>query len=223
MENENKNELQTTQSETNIVTKPQATIEYGLTIWNDTKSMNAAMKVANLLAKSQLLPEQYIGHPENCLIAIDIANRMRVSPLLVAQNLYIVKGKPAWSGSFAISAINNCGKFSPLDFVFTNNGGGGCYAQATRLFDGKVLKSTEITLDMAKSEGWSTKNGSKWLTMPKQMLMYRAGSFFARAYCPEVLLGVQTLDEVQDVNGYVDEQPQVVTIQLDEEQNRNEK
>lgn len=199
--------------------KSQDTINYGMTMWSDTKSMNAAMKVANLLAKSQLLPEQYIGHPENCLIAIDIANRMRVSPLLVAQNLYIVRGKPGWSGSFAISAINNCGKFSPLDFVYTKNGGGGCYAQATRLSDGKLLKGTEITLDMAKNEGWSTKPGSKWLTMSEQMLAYRAGSFFARAYCPEVLLGVQTIDEIQDVNGYADEDKSVVTIELNKENN----
>lgn len=199
--------------------KSQDTINYGMTMWSDTKSMNAAMKVANLLAKSQLLPEQYIGHPENCLIAIDIANRMRVSPLLVAQNLYIVRGKPGWSGSFAISAINNCGKFSPLDFVYTKNGGGGCYAQATRLSDGKLLKGTEITLDMAKNEGWSTKPGSKWLTMSEQMLAYRAGSFFARAYCPEVLLGVQTIDEIQDVNGYADENKSVVTIELNKENN----
>ena len=199
--------------------KSQDTINYGMTMWSDTKSMNAAMKVANMLAKSQLLPEQYIGHPENCLIAIDIANRMRVSPLLVAQNLYIVRGKPGWSGSFAISAINNCGKFSPLDFVYTKNGGGGCYAQATRLSDGKLLKGTEITLDMAQKEGWSTKPGSKWLTMSEQMLAYRAGSFFARAYCPEVLLGVQTIDEIQDVNGYVDEDKSVVTIELNKENN----
>lgn len=209
--------IETAKNEMSV--KSQDTINYGMTMWSDTKSMNAAMKVANLLAKSQLLPEQYIGHPENCLIAIDIANRMRVSPLLVAQNLYIVRGKPGWSGSFAISAINNCGKFSPLDFVYTKNGGGGCYAQATRLSDGKLLKGTEITLDMAKNEGWSTKPGSKWLTMSEQMLAYRAGSFFARAYCPEVLLGVQTIDEIQDVNGYVDEDKSVVTIELNKENN----
>ena len=209
--------IETAKNEMSV--KSQDTINYGMTMWSDTKSMNAAMKVANLLAKSQLLPEQYIGHPENCLIAIDIANRMRVSPLLVAQNLYIVRGKPGWSGSFAISAINNCGKFSPLDFVYTKNGGGGCYAQATRLSDGKLLKGTEITLDMAKNEGWSTKPGSKWLTMSEQMLAYRAGSFFARTYCPEVLLGVQTIDEIQDVNGYADEDKSVVTIELNKENN----
>lgn len=219
MENENVVNEVVEQPKTEMAAKPQGTVEYGLTMWNDTKSMNAAMKVANMLAKSQLLPEQYIGHPENCLIAIDIANRMRISPLLVAQNLYVIKQKPAWSGSFAISAINNCGKFTPLEFIYTKNGGGGCYAQATRLSDGKVLKGTEITLDMARKEGWSTKPGSKWLTMSEQMLAYRAGSFFAKVYCPEVLLGVQTIDEIQDVNGYVDEDKSVVTIELNKENN----
>lgn len=217
MENENVVNEVVEQPKTEMVAKPQGTVEYGLTMWNDTKSMNAAMKVANMLAKSQLLPEQYIGHPENCLIAIDIANRMRISPLLVAQNLYVIKQKPAWSGSFAISAINNCGKFTPLEFIYTKNGGGGCYAQATRLSDGKVLKGTEITLEMAQKEGWSTKPGSKWLTMSEQMLAYRAGSFFAKVYCPEVLLGVQTIDEIQDVNGYDYEDKSVVTIELNKE------
>ena len=219
MENENVVNEVVEQPKTEMAVKPQGTVEYGLTMWNDTKSMNAAMKVANMLAKSQLLPEQYIGHPENCLIAIDIANRMRISPLLVAQNLYVIKQKPAWSGSFAISAINNCGKFTPLEFVYTKNGGGGCYAQATRLSDGKVLKGTEITLEMAQKEGWSTKPGSKWLTMSEQMLAYRAGSFFAKVYCPEVLLGVQTIDEIQDVNGYDYEDNSVVTIELNKENN----
>lgn len=219
MENENVVNEVVEQPKTEMAAKPQGTVEYGLTMWNDTKSMNAAMKVANMLAKSQLLPEQYIGHPENCLIAIDIANRMRISPLLVAQNLYVIKQKPAWSGSFAISAINNCGKFTPLEFIYTKNGGGGCYAQATRLSDGKVLKGTEITLEMAQKEGWSTKPGSKWLTMSEQMLAYRAGSFFAKVYCPEVLLGVQTIDEIQDVNGYDYEDKSVVTIELNKENN----
>lgn len=218
MDNEKENmSVETVEQSREIVNKPQTTTEYGLTMWSDTKSMNAAMKVANLLSRSQLLPEQYIGHPENCLIAIDIANRMRVSPLLVAQNLYVVKGKPGWSGAFAISAVNNSGKFTSLDFVYTENGNGGCYAQATRLSDGKLLKSTEITMDMAKAEGWSTKNGSKWLTMPRQMLAYRAGSFFARMYCPEVLLGIQTIDEIQDTYG-VENDKQTITIELNKEQ-----
>lgn len=70
---------------------------------------------------------------------------------------------------------------------------------ATRLSDGVICKGTVITLQMAVNEGWM--RNSKWKTMTSQMLMYRAASFFARTYCPEVLMGLQTVDEVRDVNG----------------------
>ena len=60
------------------------------------------------------------------------------------------------------------------------------------------------------------KGCSKWKTMPRQMMMYRAASFFARAHCPEVLLGIQTVEEVQDVRGYEEPQPSVTTVVLEE-------
>lgn len=193
---------------------PAAPAPGGLTMWNDAKTMNVAWRTAGMLSKSALVPENYRNRPEDCLVAIDIANRQGISPMLVLQNLYVVKGKPAWSGSFCAAAINGCGKFTALEYVFVEEGGGGCYARATRISNGSVCVSDTITMKMAKDEGWLDKGGSKWKTMPRQMMMYRAASFFARAHCPEVLLGIQTVEEVQDVNGYEPEQKQVHTIVL---------
>lgn len=190
------------------------TIETGQapTIWNNDNLMRQAYKAAKFLSASDLVPEgTYKGHPENCLIALDLANRMALAPLLVMQNLYIVKGKPAWSGQFCISAVNNSGRFTPLDFVFLEDGG--CYAQATRLSDGHLCCGTVITPAMVKSEGWLDKPGSKWKAMPQQMYIYRAASFFCKAYCPDILMGLQTVEEVRDVNGYEEQKP-TVTIEL---------
>jgi len=187
----------------------------GLTMWNDTKLMNLAYRTAGMLAKSKIVPESYQNSPENCLIAIDLANRQNLSPMMVMQNLYVVKGKPAWSGSFCAAAINGCGKFTPLEYVFVEQGGGGCFARATRLVNGTVCQSDTITMQMARDEGWLEKSGSKWKTMPRQMMMYRAASFFARAHCPEVLLGIQTAEEVQDVHGYEAETKATTTVVLD--------
>ncbi len=52
---------------------------------------------------------------------------------------------------------------------------------------------------MAEAEGWSKKSGSKWKTMPELMLSYRAATFFGRMYCPDLLMGMQTQDELQDI------------------------
>lgn len=195
---------------------PASPVPGGLTMWNDTKLMNLAYRTAGMLSKSALVPDSYRNSPENCLIAIDLANRQGLSPMMVMQNLYVVKGKPAWSGSFCAAAINGCGKFTPLEYVFVDEGGGGCFARATRLSSGSVCVSDTITMQMAKDEGWLDKSGSKWKTMPRQMMMYRAASFFARAHCPEVLLGIQTVEEVQDVKGWDTAAPATTTIVLNE-------
>lgn len=190
------------------------------TMWNDTKLMNLAYRTAGMLSRSALVPESYRGSPENCLIAIDLANRQGLSPMMVMQNLYVVKGKPAWSGSFCAAAINGCGKFTPLEYVFVGEPGTpsmGCFARCARLSSGNVCTSDTITMQMAKDEGWLDKPGSKWKTMPKQMMMYRAASFFARAHCPEVLLGLQTVEEVQDVRGYEAPEAGTTTIVLEGE------
>ena len=188
------------------------------TMWNDTKLMNAAWRTATMISKSGLVPDSYKDNPANCLIAIDLANRQALSPMMVMQNLHVVKGKPAWSGSFCAAAINGCGKFTPLEYVWSGEPGTasfGCTAQAVRRVNGSLCQSDTITMQMAKDEGWIDKSGSKWKTMPRQMMMYRAASFFARANCPEVLLGIQTVEEIQDVNGYEPQEKQTTTIVLE--------
>ena len=55
-----------------------------------------------------------------------------------------------------------------------------------------------VDMDMAKDEGWLSKNGSKWKTMPQLMLRYRAASFFSSLNCPELTMGLYTKEEMQD-------------------------
>jgi hypothetical protein len=186
-------------------------------MWNDKELLGQAWKCAEFLASSALVPETYQRHPENCLIALDLANRSGMSPLTVMQNLYIVKGKPAWAGQFAIALVNSSGRFrKPLKPVFFGEEGTlswGCYMETVDLEGEKVI-GAKITMQTAKDEGWLDKSGSKWKTMPEQMLMYRAGAFFARVHCPDVLYGVQMMDEVKDVDGYDNDEKPKVTIEL---------
>lgn len=194
----------------------QVAVPTAVTMWNDTKLMNMSFRMARMLSGTAMVPEVYRNSPENCLVAIDIANRMGVSPLMVMQNLYVVKGKPSWSGSFCAAAINGSGRFTPLEFIFVgekDKPSWGCYATAVRTSNGNRCYSDTITMQMAQAEGWLNKPGSKWKTMPMQMMMYRAAAFFARVHCSDILLGLPTYEEVQDVRGYEEEkQSTVVTL-----------
>ena len=186
-----------------------------VSMWNDTKKMNQAFKMARFLSSSAFVPDVYRNAPENCIVALDIANRMGIAPLMVMQNLYVVKGKPSWSGSFCAAAVNGSGRFSPLEFIFVgekDKPSWGCYATAVRLSNNSRCYSDTVTIAMAQSEGWLNKPGSKWKTMPMQMMMYRAAAFFARAHCSDILLGLPTYEEVQDVKGYEEDGKTVVTL-----------
>lgn len=162
-----------------------------------------AQRMAKALLSSSIVPEAYRGeqHLGDCLIALEIANRIGANVLAVMQNLYIVHGKPAWSSQFLIACVNASRRFTPLRYVMTGEKGTdsyGCIAWAQDK-TGERLESPEITIGTAKAEGWFQKNGSKWKTMPELMLRYRVATLFARLYAPELTMGIQSADEVEDI------------------------
>ena len=168
-------------------------------VWENKDQFNQLLRAANMLSQTSIIPATYQGKPQDCFVAIEMANRMGVSPLVVMQNMYVVKGKPAWAGQACTMFINSCGKFAGVKHVYTGEKGTdsrGCYVTATRISDGVQVNGVEVTIAMAKAEGWTS--NTKWRNMPELMLAYRASAFFARVHCPEALMGVQLVDEIYD-------------------------
>lgn len=158
-------------------------------------------RAAKLLASSSLVPREYQGNIANTTIALNMAQRLDADPLQVMQNLYVVHGKPGWSSQFLIATFNTCGRFSAMRFEFfgkPDTDGYGCRAWSLEKATGEKLVGTDVTIDIAKKEGWYKRSGSKWQTMPQQMLTYRAAAWFVRAYAPEVSMGLPTTDEIGD-------------------------
>jgi len=171
-------------------------------VFSGIQAFEEAQRIAKALASSTLIPPQFQGQQgfANCLVALEIANRMRISPFLAMQHLHVIHGRPSWSSSFIIAMVNGCGRFSPLRFEITGEGDSlACYARATDLASEQELKGPTITMAMAKKEGWSTKPGSKWATMPDLMIRYRAAAFWGRLYASDLLLGLQTQEEAIDI------------------------
>lgn len=172
----------------------------------------------------------------NCVIALNMASRLNADPLMVMQNLYLIEGRPSWSSQFIMAAINSCGRFSALRFELEDLGEKeveytevvwenrskrnvvkkitirdlSCIAFAVERETGERIESSKITMEMAVKEGWYQKNGSKWQTMPEQMLRYRAASFFGRVYAPELLMGLRSSEEEQE--RIIDVTPETVVV-----------
>lgn len=212
-------------------------------------------RVCKMFSSSELVPEMYRtnlkpdkeGNPTNpeskamanCMIAVEMSQRIGASPLMIMQNMNIIYGRPSWASKFLIATVNTCGRFNPLQFKFTNlgrigkltiteyekkwvnatNGGKGYYQNTPKTveFDGtqldnieciayttakgsdEILESSPVDIKISLQERWYTKEGSKWATMPKQMLMYRAASFWTNSYAPELSMGMKTTEEIQDI------------------------
>lgn len=162
-----------------------------------------AIQAAEMLASSSMVPDAYKKNPGSCFIAINTALRLRMDPLMVMQNLYVVHGTPSWSGKFAIALIQTCGKFTGIKFEERRAGERLVEMRlvATKKETGEECRGVWVTEEMAKKEKWLEKNGSKWATMPELMYRYRAAAFFARTECPEVLNGLSVEGEAEDIAG----------------------
>jgi RecT family len=179
-----------------------------LQVFSGIAAFDAAQRMARALCSSSLVPRDYQGQQglANSLIALEIAARMRLSPLVVMQNMTPIHGRPTWSSKFLIATVNASGRFSPLRFVFDDKENPSrCHAVATDKATGEVLEGETITLELARKEGWwsrKDRNGnetSKWQTMTGQMLRYRAAAWWANVYCPEIALGLITQEEALDI------------------------
>ena len=168
------------------------------------EKFNHMWRVASLFGKSKMVPAQYQGQTENCFIACQMAVRLGVDPFMFMQNTYIVHGRPGMEAKLAIALVNSSGLFrDSLDYEIEGDDaseqGYRVRAFAVRKSTGKQVNGPWIDWMLVKAEGWDKTNGSKWKTMPALMFQYRAATFFARLHCPERLMGMQTVDEAEDV------------------------
>lgn len=165
-------------------------------------ALDLHQKRGELLAKSTLIPEVYRGNVADCTQICYIANKFQLDPYTIACETYVVHGRAAFSAKFLVSLLNRSGVLEGrLKYKSTgepNSDSWGCIAYGTDVDTGDVIEGPEITLGMAKAEGWYSRAGSKWKTMPSLMLNYRAAAFFIRTYYPEILAGYTTVEEAKD-------------------------
>lgn len=178
--------------------------DQSVAVFSSSQTFAAAQAMAKQLSKSTIVPEAYRGEQgeANILIALEMSNRIGASVMAVMQAMTPIHGKPSWSSTFLIATVNTCGRFTPLRFRFSGTPGQddhGCRAVAKDRDTQEELVGSLVTIGMAKAEGWYGKNGSKWKSMPEQMLQYRAASFWTRLYAPELSFGMHTEEESRDI------------------------
>lgn len=185
----------------------------------DQNKMKGALLIADKFSTSSLIPMHYQQRPDNVLVAMYRSTRLGMDVFAYMETTYPVNGRLGHEAKFIVSLINNSGKFKTpllykLDGEIKRNEDGTVSPSSTRKCKAyAVLKETgdevsqEVDIAMAFFEGWTKKPGqdktvksNKWHTMPDVMLQYRAAKFFGNMYCPELVMGLNTREELEDIS-----------------------
>lgn len=173
-----------------------------------------AQRVAQLYASSTMVPDHFKGSVGNCFIALNYAHRIGADEFMVLQNIYTVHGRPGIEAKLVIALVNQNGKYKKPGLHYEErgnitkpeNGEDGCRAYAFDSTTGDRVDGPWVTWNTVKAEGWydkkgpdGTVNSNKWRTMPELMFSYRSASWFTSKNCPEVKLGMSTVEELNDI------------------------
>jgi len=209
--------------EEKTLTVQQPTNQVAVNFFGGVDIFKEGWNMAGILSESDLVPEAFRGKKANCLIALNMSQRMQADPLMVMQNLVVVHGTPTFEAKFAVACFNATGKYTTIKYRMTGEKGTdswGCVAYAIEKATGEVCEGMEVTIGMAKAEGWYNKN-PKWKNIPELMLRYRAASWFIRTTDPGVMMGFQTREEAEDVYDDYEELPAGTEAAVEAEQNAN--
>lgn len=176
----------------------------------DTARFAHLQRLAEIFSKSMLVPKHFQNDMPSTFVGMQMALRLGIDPMMFLQNSFIVHGRPGVEGKLVIALINRSGLFDgPLRWKFSGIKGQNdftCTCYAKHLKTGEILESS-VSWEMVVAEGWNRDKQmqgggvqkSKWNTLPDLMFRYRSATFFGRTYCPEVLMGLETKDELNDI------------------------
>lgn len=154
-------------------------------------------RVAGAFAQSNMVPKHLRENRGDLVIALDIAMQMRESPLMVMQNIYFVHGNAGWKTQYMIARANRSGVFkSRIHWKEEGRGDQLVVTAYAIMADSGERVEARCSMAMAKAEGWV--QNAKYKTMPEHMLKWRSACFLIRLYAPEVMMGYQTIEEIED-------------------------
>ena len=168
------------------------------------KTLEDALKLADVLSRSDLVPKDYQGKPGNILVAVAMGQEIGLKPLQALQNIATINGRPAlWGDALPAIAMG-----SNLVDDFRED------------FDDKTWTATcsikrhgiptvfvrSFSMEDAKKANLWTKAGT-WATYPKRMLQMRARAFAIRDALPDFLKGLRVAEEVLDIEPVEEAEP----------------
>lgn len=167
--------------------------------WLDSSRFEHIWRIAKVFSETQMVPQAFQKKPADCMVAIQMAMRCGIDPMMFLQNSYVISGKPGIETKLAIAMLLKSGRIRGT-ITYACEGQGKdlqCTASCVMADTGELLEHT-LTWHTVERSGWSAKDA--WKKDPQQMMQYRAAMRLIRSHFPDVLLGCYSKDELDDMS-----------------------
>lgn len=195
-------------SEVALSNQQQTSVMNNMSLLFNPEAMNCVIRIADLMASgTATVPKHLQGKPADCLAITMQASRWGMDPFVVGQKTHLINGTLGYEAQLVNAVITSSnvvtgrfhyeygGDWEKIVGKKENRDESGLYIRV-----GAVLRGeTEITYgEPVYLADVQTRNSPLWKTMPKQQIAYLAVKYWSRLYCPEVIMGVYTPDELEE-------------------------
>jgi hypothetical protein len=162
------------------------------------QTMTEAIEFSNMLSRSQMVPKNYQNKPEDVLVAVQWGYEIGLAPLQALQNISVINGKPSVYGDAAMALVQASPVCEDVQESIEGDGTSNPVAICRVKRRGRSEVVSKYSVEDAKRAGLWGKQGP-WTQYPKRMLQMRARGFALRDAFPDVLKGLITAEEAQDM------------------------
>ena len=162
------------------------------------QTMTEAIEFSNMLSRSQMVPKNYQNKPEDVLVAVQWGYEIGLAPLQALQNISVINGKPSVYGDAAMALVQASPVCEDVQETIEGDGTSNPVAICKVKRRGRSEVISKYSVEDAKRAGLWGKQGP-WSQYPKRMLQMRARGFALRDAFPDVLKGLITAEEAQDM------------------------
>jgi len=162
------------------------------------------MEYATQIAKSDLVPKDFRGKPENCLVAIQMGTDVGLRPMQALQNVAVINGRPVMWGDAVLAVVRASPAFDWIDERLSDDGK---TAVCTVKRRGEEPISRSFSMADATTARLAGKDGP-WKQYPRRMLQMRARSWALRDAFADLLKGFAIREELEGSTDIVAEASQ---------------
>lgn len=151
-------------------------------------------KMAELICKTDMVPKDFKNNHANTVVAIQLGMEVGLYPMQALQNIAVINGRPCVWGDAQLALVRASGLME-----WMKESGDNEYAtcEVKRYGDPNIVSQTFRKNDAERAGLWG-KSGP-WKQYPKRMLQMRARSFALRDLFPDVLKGLHSREEAEDI------------------------